>query len=131
MTTRGDLRTPLKRYTAKTALRAHPLSESPRYATMARLSRGARMRFHSALGDPPQLAERLGVGPLTRAVIAFGDPFTTPINQLLQVFNETCPRGLPLIGGMASSAQGPGENVLARNDGVLDDGLVGVSLSGP
>ena len=33
------------------------------------------------LGDQPELPERLGCGPLTRAVIGFGDPFTTPLNQ--------------------------------------------------
>jgi small ligand-binding sensory domain FIST len=81
------------------------------------------------LGDEPQLAERLGVGPLTRGVIGFGDPFTTPLNQLLASMNQLCP-GVPLIGGMASSARGPGENVLLRNDQTLDDGMVGVSLSG-
>jgi small ligand-binding sensory domain FIST len=82
------------------------------------------------IGDEPQLAERLGCGPLTRAVIGFGDPFTTPLSQLLTGMNELCP-GIPLIGGMASAAHGPGENVLARNDGTVDDGFVGVSLSGP
>jgi small ligand-binding sensory domain FIST len=82
------------------------------------------------LGDQPELPERLGCGPLTRAVIGFGDPFTTPLSQLLSVMNQTCP-GVPLIGGMASAAQGPGENVLARNDGIVDDGFVGISLSGP
>src|SRR4051812_22756562 len=82
------------------------------------------------IGDEPQLAERLGCGPLTRAVIGFGDPFTTPLSQLLTGMNEICP-GIPLIGGMASAAHGPGENVLARNDGTVDDGFVGVSLSGP
>jgi small ligand-binding sensory domain FIST len=81
------------------------------------------------LGDEPQLGERIGIGPLTRGVIGFGDPFTTPLNQLLGSMNQLCP-GVPLIGGMASSARGPGENVLLRNDQTLDDGMVGVSLSG-
>jgi len=39
--------------------------------------------------------------------------------------------GVPLIGGMASSARQPGENLLVRNDQVLSDGFVGLSLSGP
>src|SRR5262249_43373290 len=66
---------------------------------------------------------------LTRAVIGFGDPFTTPLNQLLAGMNQLCP-GVPLVGGMASSAQAPGENILLRNDEMPEDGLVGVSLSG-
>ena len=82
------------------------------------------------LGDEPELAERMGIGPLTKAVIGCGDPFTTPLDQLLKGMNGLCP-GVPLIGGMASSAQGPGENVLARNDATVDDGFVGVTLSGP
>ena len=82
------------------------------------------------LGDEPELADRMGIGPLTRAVIAVGDPFTTPLDQLLKGMNDRIP-GVPLIGGMASSAHGPGENVLARNDEVLMEGLVGVTLSGP
>jgi small ligand-binding sensory domain FIST len=82
------------------------------------------------LGDDPELPARMGIGKLTRAVIGFGDPFTTPLGQLLVGMNQLCP-GIPLIGGMASSAHGPGENVLARNDGIVEDGFVGVTLSGP
>ena len=82
------------------------------------------------LGDEPELAERMGIGSLTKAIIGFGDPFTTPLGQVLEGINKLRP-GLPLIGGMASSAQGPGENVLVRNDEVMSDGFVGVALSGP
>jgi small ligand-binding sensory domain FIST len=38
--------------------------------------------------------------------------------------------GVPVIGGMASAAHRPGENVLFYNDGSVNEGLVGVSLSG-
>jgi small ligand-binding sensory domain FIST len=82
------------------------------------------------LDEPEELAERVGYGSETRAVIGFGDPFTTPTNQFLDAMDQRCPNA-PLLGGMASSARGPGENVLLRNDEVLDDGFVGVSLSGP
>ena len=37
---------------------------------------------------------------------------------------------IPLIGGMASAARGPNENVLFKNDRIFNDGLVGVTLSG-
>ena len=80
--------------------------------------------------NPELLAERVGHGPATRAILGFGDPFTTPMNQLMPAFDKHCP-GAPLIGGMASSAQGPGENLLLHNDVTHDDGMVGVSLSGP
>ena len=82
------------------------------------------------VGDQPELADRMGIGPMTKAVIGFGDPFSTPLGQLLTTMNDRIP-GVPLIGGMASSGHGPGENVLARNDGTFKDGFVGVSLSGP
>ena len=80
--------------------------------------------------DPPLLAERIAHGSETRALIGFGDPFTTPINDFLGLLDAELP-GVPLIGGMASGARQPGENVLIRNDQALTDGFVGLSLSGP
>jgi small ligand-binding sensory domain FIST len=44
--------------------------------------------------------------------------------------DRACPR-LPVVGGMASSAQKPGGNVLLKNDRVYSQGLVGLALSGP
>jgi small ligand-binding sensory domain FIST len=82
------------------------------------------------LGETPELAERFGVGLLSRAVIGFGDPFTTPLPQLLKGMDQLCP-GVPLIGGMASSARQAGENLLAYNDVAVKDGFAGVTLSGP
>jgi small ligand-binding sensory domain FIST len=79
--------------------------------------------------DPAALKDRLGAGDQMRALIAFGDPFTTPTMQLLPLIDELCP-GLPVIGGMASAAHAPGENVLFYNDATVDEGMVGVSLSG-
>ena len=86
--------------------------------------------WQDVLDDGESFRERTGVGPETRAVVAFGDPFTTPLNPVLQAFNEFAPAA-PLVGGMASAARAPGGNVLVRNDGVLADGMVGLSLSGP
>ena len=54
---------------------------------------------------------------------------TLALNQFLELLDEQAPNS-PLIGGMASSARQPGENALVRNDQVLTDGFVGVSLSG-
>lgn len=80
--------------------------------------------------DPETLVERVGHGPETRALVGFGDPFTTPLTDFLGLLDAHLP-GLPLIGGMASSARQPGENLLVRNDQVLSDGFVGLSFSGP
>ena len=86
--------------------------------------------WHDVIEDDEALRERSGLGPETRAVIAFGDPFTTPINQVLGAFDRAA-RGIPLIGGMASAARQPGGNVLVHNDAIHSDGMVGLSLSGP
>ncbi len=104
---------------------------------MAQLPRVRLHPFHIAaddwrgiIVDPDNLAERIGHGGETRALIGFGDPFTTPLNEFLELLDSHFP-AVPLIGGMASSARQPGENILVRNDQTFSDGFVGVSLSGP
>ncbi len=93
--------------------------------------------FHIAMEDwrgmlqePERLIERIGYGEMSRAIVAFGDPFTTPVNQLLPLLDEKAPKA-PLVGGMASAARQRGQNVLVRNDQTFDEGFVGVTLSGP
>ena len=82
------------------------------------------------LEDPAMLVERIGYGEETRAVIGFGDPWTTPLNPLLAAFDQHLP-GAPLTGGMASAARAAGGNVMIRNDQTFSEGFVGASLSGP
>lgn len=86
--------------------------------------------WRECLSEAQSLREMLGIGPETRGLIAFGDPFTTPLSQLLPMLDRDAP-GVPLIGGMASSARRPGQNMLVRNDEVYTQGMVGLSLSGP
>jgi len=86
--------------------------------------------WRHALSNPEELSEKLGLGPETRAVIGFGDPFTSPIAQLLDAVNDTAP-GVPLVGGMASAGRSVGENVVLRNDRAYHSGMVGVSFCGP
>jgi small ligand-binding sensory domain FIST len=85
--------------------------------------------WRAMLADPERLVERVAFGPETRALIGFGDPFTTPLSQFLPLVDAAC-AGAPLIGGMASAGRQAGENLLVRNDEVLTDGFVGVSLAG-
>jgi small ligand-binding sensory domain FIST len=87
-----------------------------------------REQWHDLLTDPAALREHLGAGEQTRAILAFGDPFSTPTNAFLPAIDQHLP-GVPVIGGMASAARRPGENVLFYNDAVVSEGLVGVSLS--
>lgn len=82
------------------------------------------------LADPDLLVERARFDTDTRALIGFGDPYTTPLNQFLELLDFATP-GAPLIGGMASGARKAGGNVLLRNDEILTDGFVGVSFAGP
>jgi small ligand-binding sensory domain FIST len=84
------------------------------------------------LTHPNELVERLRHGPATRGIIGFGDPWTTPLTQFMQVLDEVAPAPRsPLIGGMASGARGAGENLIVRNDQSFDDGFVGITLAGP
>src|SRR5262249_21282294 len=80
--------------------------------------------------SPDDLREQIGITEDTRAIIGFGDPWTTPLNQFIQALDMLASRS-PLIGGMASAARSAGQNVLICNDETSDEGFVGLSLSGP
>jgi small ligand-binding sensory domain FIST len=88
------------------------------------------LEWRHLLTEESELAERLGYGPLTRGIIGFGDPFTSPMGQFLPALDQACPTA-PLVGGMASGGRQPGQNLLIRNNQVFDEGFVGLSLSGP
>jgi len=89
-----------------------------------------RSAWREAIEDAAELQNRLGIGKETRALIGFGDPFTTPLDPFLAALESAAP-GLPLIGGMTSGGRNAGMNVLVRNDETFDEGFVGISLSGP
>lgn len=65
----------------------------------------------------------------TRLFLLLGDPFSTPMEDLLQAFNNFYP-GVPVVGGMASAALRPDGNFLIVNDQVVRRGAVGVALAG-
>ncbi len=75
---------------------------------------------HEIAGDEPEDL---------RAFFLFADPFTTPIVQLLDAATRRFP-GAPILGGMASGMQGPGETRLALDDEIHTSGLIGVAISG-
>ena len=62
-------------------------------------------------------------------LLLFVDPFTIQTVALVQQLTEAYP-GAPLLGGLASGAQEPGEHRLFLDGEVLEEGAVGVSLSG-
>lgn len=69
----------------------------------------------------PSAGARLG--------LLFCDPFSTPVDRVLQSFERVIP-GVPLLGGMASAAMAPGQNTLFLKDRILNSGAVGLLLSG-
>jgi small ligand-binding sensory domain FIST len=74
--------------------------------------------------------ELVGVKP-TRGLsfIVLADPFSFHIVNFLNAINE-CYRHVPVVGGLASGVEGPGQTRLAFIDDCYDDGAVGVALSG-
>lgn len=81
------------------------------------------------LQDPARIKELVRAPENTRLIVLVADPFSTPIDVLLDAFNAEY-AGIPIIGGMASGAAEPGGNVLLLNDRAYASGAVGVALSG-
>ena len=82
-----------------------------------------------ALEDAPRFRALIAAPDDTRLIVMVADPFTTPIDAVIDAFNAHYV-GIPLIGGMASGAQQPGGNVLILNDRAFASGAVGVALAG-
>jgi small ligand-binding sensory domain FIST len=61
--------------------------------------------------------------------LVLADPFTTPGDTLLAGFSERYPHA-PVVGGMASGTQGPGQALFLTNDGVHEEGAIGVAIGG-
>jgi small ligand-binding sensory domain FIST len=79
--------------------------------------------------NPDALAANVGAGPDTRGFIVLGDPFTTPVEDMIAALD-----GLgagPTVGGMASGSFQPGGNALLLNREAYNEGVVGVTVSGP
>ena len=64
------------------------------------------------------------------AVLVLTDPFTFPADELLTGLREQVGVDLPVVGGLASAARGPGGNRLLLDGHVLTDGAVAVILGG-
>lgn len=79
--------------------------------------------------DQDEFERRVDPPPDTRLFILLGDPFSSPMDDILQAFNQYYPE-IPLVGGMASGALRPSGNALIVNDQVLNEGVVGIALSG-
>jgi small ligand-binding sensory domain FIST len=63
------------------------------------------------------------------ATIMLADPYSFPVEPLLAQLGVDYP-GLPILGGIASAAGGPGEGALFHDGEVVTDGAVGAVLRG-
>ena len=67
--------------------------------------------------------------PSGATLMILGDPFSFPVDVLLEQMNDQQP-GAPIVGGMASAAHEPGGNRLILGRGTHADGAVGVLIHG-
>ncbi|MAU08415.1 MAG: hypothetical protein CL607_01230 [Anaerolineaceae bacterium] len=81
------------------------------------------------LQDPAEMQTHLGLPETSKLTLLLGDPFSTPIEGVLNVFNTLYP-GVPLMGGMLSAALSQGGNGLFMNGMYVNEGAVGVVING-
>jgi len=81
------------------------------------------------LSDSDTFRQTVGAPEATRLLMMVADPFTTPMDAVLNAFNNYY-TNLPLIGGLASGSSRPGGNALLLNDRLQNNGAVGVAFSG-
>ncbi len=73
---------------------------------------------------------RIGVSVNDKpSFILIPEPFSCDAAQLLEDLNDDF-KGRPVIGGMASGAREPGENFLFLNDDLMQEGAIGIALTG-
>jgi len=63
------------------------------------------------------------------SLLVFADPFSFPAAEFLELLNDKMP-GVVAIGGMASGGQGPGQNLLITEEGLVEGGAIGVVIEG-
>jgi len=88
-----------------------------------------RMNWELLLADPIYFKEAIHAPDDTRLFLLFGDPFSAPMEPILDSFNTSYP-GIPVLGGMASAAMAVGQNALVADQKVSPVGAVGAALSG-
>jgi small ligand-binding sensory domain FIST len=89
-----------------------------------------RLSAHMDSDETPQIAGWPTLLPFeAQGVLLLADPFTLPVEMVIKGLAELHP-GLPVLGGMASAARGPGGNRLVLDEQVHTTGAVG-ALLGP
>jgi small ligand-binding sensory domain FIST len=102
----------------------------------AQLGDAEVVSFHLSQGDvermtsPEELADYLEVDPAgEHSLLLVADPFTINPVQLLDQLNDAYP-GRPVIGGMATGAEQPGQNCIIFGGETLRQGAAGIAISG-
>lgn len=83
----------------------------------------------SLLLSEEEFCRMIGAPADTSLMILMGDPFSTPMDDLLEAFNNHCMK-VPLVGGIASGGLRPHGNALFVDDQIVQEGVVGVAFSG-
>src|SRR5205814_587539 len=102
---------------------AHELEGRPSLSILAARLPGVRLEpfvaareiWGRAAQDPLEFARAAPGAADAEVVILLADPFSMPVENLLQAFNRFAP-GVRVVGGMASAGVNPGSNVLLLND---------------
>lgn len=81
------------------------------------------------LNNLDELRSQLTLPTDTRLVLLIGDPFSTPMSELLEIFNTAYP-GIPVAGGMASGGMAPGMNALLLDERIAPAGVIGLAFCG-
>ena len=87
------------------------------------------MNWDNLLSHQTAFSQAIDAPSNTKMLMLLADPFTTPIDSVLQAVNNYYP-GVPMIGGMASGAVRAGGNALILNEQIVNHGAVGVAFSG-
>ncbi len=86
--------------------------------------RGEQRASEHAFHGGPRIEDRERA-----SLLLLGDPFSFPMDEYLKHLNENF-EGVRAVGGMASGGQGPGQNLLITEQGLVAEGALGVVLEG-
>lgn len=87
------------------------------------------MDWQRTLGEEAVLRQLVNAPAQPKLFMVLADPFTAPMDAVLESFNSYYP-DLPVIGGLASGSNRAGGNALIFNDLVLNNGVVGAAFAG-
>src|SRR4051812_37685553 len=67
------------------------------------------------------------LAPDTKAILVLADPYSFPVEHLLEGLRSQPGLDLPVVGGLASAARGPGGNRLVLDGDIFSEGAIAVT----